>query len=111
MVNLAAYLLLPGIGQALGEDACIGHSEASHDVGRAVGQTEIVGLAKELVLVVLCFVVEEIIDRLQTAVESLNVQIGCTLRHELEIYDIHFCRMGERAMMSFVEIFELATIF
>ena len=100
VVYLAANLLLPGIGQPLGEDAGICYREAGHDVGRAVWQTEIISFAKEFVLIVLCFVMEEIIDRLPTAVESLNVQIGCTLRHELEIYDIHFCRMGERAMMS-----------
>lgn len=100
MMYLTAYLLLAGIGQPFGEDAGIGHGESGNDVRRTIWQTEIIGLAKELVLVVLCFVMEKIINRLPTAIESLNVQPWCTLRNELEIYDIHFCSIGERAMIS-----------
>ena len=59
VVYLSAYLLLASIGQSLGEDAGIGHGEAGNDVRMAIGQTEIVGLAKQFVLVVLCFVMEK----------------------------------------------------
>ena len=59
VVYLTTYLLLAGIGQPLGEDAGIGYGEAGNNVGRAVRQTEIVGLTEELVLIVLCLVVEK----------------------------------------------------
>ena len=89
VVYLATNLLLAGIGQSLSEDAGIGYGESGNNVRRTVRQTEIVSLTEEFVLIILCLVVEEIIDRLPTAVESLNIQIWCTLRHELEIYDVH----------------------
>ena len=74
MMHLTANLLLAGIRQTLGENAGIGHGETGHDVGRTIGQTEIIGLAEEFILVFLSLVVEEIIDSLPTAVESLDVQ-------------------------------------
>ena len=62
MMHLAAYLLLAGIGQPFGEDAGIGYCKACDNLRGIVGQTEIVGFAKQLVLVILSLVVEEIID-------------------------------------------------
>ncbi len=44
VVYLAANLLLAGVGQPLGEDACVGYGESGYDVGRAIRQAEIVVL-------------------------------------------------------------------
>lgn len=100
MVNLKPNFLLSGVGQLLGEDAGVGHSEACHNVGRAVGQTEIIGLAKQFVLIVLRFIMEEIVDGLSAAVESLYVQARSALWHKLQVVDFHHCKMGERAINS-----------
>ena len=85
MMHLTANLLLSCIGQLLGEDACISYSETCNDFRRLVGETEIIGLAKQFILIVLCFVVEELVNRSTTAIERLYVQFGIALSHKLQV--------------------------
>ena len=85
MVDLAAYLLLASVWQPLGEDAGIGYGETGHDVGRTVWQTEIIGLSKQFILIVLGFLAKELVDSITPTVESLKVQSRSALGYKLQI--------------------------